>query len=74
MKITGKTLFREKKICKMHLNGVEWDEWLVIDLSLSHYVLCDIVELRCWQVPKPLLKQFMSQFYRAEKIEVHCPS
>ncbi len=73
MKITEK-MFKEKRVCEMYLNGVEWDEWLVIDLNLSHYIMCDITELRCWKVPKLLLKTFMSQFYHVEKIEVRCPS
>jgi hypothetical protein len=70
-----KKLVRERKICRLYIDGFEFDEWLIVDLNTTSYIICDITEPRCWQVPKLLSQRFLSQFYRnAEKIEVRCPS
>jgi len=70
-----KKLVKEKKLCKVFLNGeVELDEWLVVDLNTSHYVVCETTtRWSCWVVPKPLFNTFMRQFYHhSEKFEVPC--
>ena len=64
---------KEVKLCKLYINNVEMDEWLVIDYN-AVYIVCDVTELMCWEVSKQLIKEFMHRFYRrAENVEVRCP-
>jgi hypothetical protein len=70
----SKILIKEKKLCKVLVDGDESDSWLAIDLSATHYVLCEVTTTwACWVVPKLLFNKFMKQHYRyAEKFEVSC--
>ena len=64
---------KEIKLCKLYINNIEMDEWLVIDYN-AVYIVCHVAELMCWEVQKQLIKEFMHRFYRrAENVEVHCP-
>jgi len=70
-----KKLVKERRLCKVTLDGkTESDEWLVVELSVSHYVVCEVTtKWSCWVVPKPLFNAFMRQFYRSiKKFEVSC--
>jgi hypothetical protein len=71
-----KKLFKEKRLCKVLVNDVELDEWLAVDLNMTHYVVCETTtRWSCWLVPRPLLKTFMNQFHRdVEKVKLWCPS
>ena len=70
-----KRVIKERKICKLYIDGYEFDEWLIIKDGVANYIACDITEPRCWKIPKPFLKEFIQKFYRhAEEVEIRCPS
>jgi len=68
-----KKLTKERKLCFIWTDDEKMYEYIAVDLGKS-FVICETaVKLRCWEVPRIFVGQFLKGVFKGyEKIELAC--